>query len=73
MVSIADEGRIDLRRIGKLGERREHDALFTEALDAVGERFFVDDPVGEAELVLERCGRGRCQGCRSHRPSLASR
>ena len=41
------------RRVGQLGERRQRDALLAEAVDAVGQRVVVDDPVGQAELVLE--------------------
>ena len=53
-VGVADRGgRSNVRRVGQLGERRQHDALLAEPLDAVGERRLVDHPVGQAELVLE--------------------
>ena len=39
--------------LGQLGERRQDDPLLAEPGDAVGQRGVVDDPVGEAELVLQ--------------------
>ena len=54
-VGVADLGGVvEGRGILELGERRQRDALLTEPFDAVGERSFVDDPVGEPELILER-------------------
>ena len=54
-VGVADLGGVvERRRVLELGERRQRDALRAEALDAVGERGLVDDPVGEPELVLQR-------------------
>ena len=42
---------VDRRRVGELGERRQRDAPFGEATDAVGEGGLVDDPVGQTEAV----------------------
>jgi hypothetical protein len=53
-VGVADLGGvIEGGGVLELGERRQRDALLAEALDAVGERRLVDDPVGQPELVLE--------------------
>ena len=53
LVGIADSAGSIVDGIGQLGERRQRDALLAEALDAVGERCLVDDPIGQTELVLE--------------------
>jgi hypothetical protein len=52
----------------ELGERRQHDALFPESFDAVGERRLVDDPVGQTRTGSRGRGwwRRRRRQQRSH-------
>ena len=69
-IGVADvRGVVERGRVGELGEGRQRDAALAEAGDRVGERRLVDDPVGQAELVLE-CGAVFVDGC--HLVSLSN-
>ena len=53
-IGVADVlGVVERGRIGELRERRQGDAPLPEARHGVGQCVFVDDAVGQPELVLE--------------------
>ena len=55
-IGIADDCRINRRRVSQLGKGGQNDALFTETGDTVCEGLRVNDSVSEAELILEGGG-----------------